>query len=352
MKRLLISLLLLLSLIHISSAAYPNAPFTKFNISGYTEDDATGIFSYDSTNDGIKYTATSPYCCFASYRGTLTQTVNITYAQTRDVTLKGTALDLGMVGYTYNNGIETSNNIIDVPLTWHSFEYFPVGVQTWSIELRKADDYAYLTSTFYISDYSNPKNYIYGYVSDGNGTYFQNVNVSIIGYGSNLTDVSGYYQLTANSDYRGKNVTANKNGIIQNETLTSSTPSDTSIRDPTTSCWDPGLLDYAPCQIASVRQDFVFTTAPIITTLTTISDCQASQNTIYSLSNQAFILICIALMVFGFGFIIHGFNGQNPKFILGGIIVVIVGFAMILLGSYLIANISAEITSSATSIRC
>lgn len=55
--------------------------------------------------------------------------------------------------------------------------------------------------------------------------------------------------------------------------------------------------------------------------------------------SSAIIIFSISLMIFGFIFVLNSFKSQNYTLIVSGIMVVVIGFAILLLGNYLLSAI-------------
>jgi hypothetical protein len=81
-----------------------------------------------------------------------------------------------------------------------------------------------------------------------------------------------------------------------------------------------------------------YTWSPVLV-LITASQCSQSQNNIYTFSSQSFLIISLAIMIFGFMIVIQGMRGMNRVLIFSGILTTIIGFAMIIIGNYLITAI-------------
>lgn len=69
--------------------------------------------------------------------------------------------------------------------------------------------------------------------------------------------------------------------------------------------------------------------------------CLTTSDGIYSMTTQSFTIISIALMVFGFSFVIIGLRGKNAKLIISGILTTTVGFSMVTIGLYLVTSIAS-----------
>jgi hypothetical protein len=69
------------------------------------------------------------------------------------------------------------------------------------------------------------------------------------------------------------------------------------------------------------------------------STFEAAQNTLYSVFSNTVIVFSLAIMVLGFGIVLYGFNRQKAPMIALGISTAVIGFAMLLLGNYIITAI-------------